>query len=165
VVAKCKVTSHPSKLRKFKRIASQLGSRKVVVGWAVELDTPPEVIAIAAINALGGNRGDNPPPRPVLEPMLAANRNTIRGFHTKAAQAAARGRNPELALEQLAAFLGPELQRWVADMHTPPNAPSVIARKGFDDPLRGPSRPSLGVEGDRIWRYASARLVRTRAGL
>jgi hypothetical protein len=165
VVAKCKVTSNPSKLRKYKRIVSRLGSMKVIAGWALELDTPPEVVAIAAINALGGDRGDNPWPRPVLEPMLAANWHTIRGFNTKAARAAARGGNPEVALEQLAAFLGPELQRWVADMHTPPNAESTIKRKGFDDPLRGPSRPNLGLEGDRIWRYASARLVRARTGL
>lgn len=117
---------------------SALERREVRVGWR-----DPEAARIAYINDRGGNRGDNPPARPVLGPGLASVADEIRRGQAAVTLRALRGEKTDGALEALGALAEEAVRQAIRDV-APPNAESTIARKGFDAPLRG-------RDLDRIW--------------
>jgi len=102
------------------------------VGWV-----DPEVARIVAINAAGSRDGRHPPARPVLLPALDASAELIAALSGRAVAEAAAGRGPERALDELGRRLADEVRARIYAAG-PPNAPSTIARKGYDAPLRGP---------------------------
>jgi hypothetical protein len=53
----------------------------------------------------------------------------------------------------LAADLEVEFKRQIEDLSTPPNAPSTVEGKGFDDPLIGPE-----PDGGRLLAEAAAQV-------
>lgn len=137
-----------------RRNALELASYRVKVGWSVELGADPETVRIAAINTLGAPAA-NIPARDALSPVLVAMRDRIRNANKAALQAANRAGDPYVPLERLAADLEAALKQSVEDFTNPPNAPSTIATKGFDDPLVG-----AGGDGGRLVAQAAAAVTK-----
>lgn len=129
-----------SNFDKLIRAMSALDRQEVRVGWR-----DPEAAEIAYINDRGGNRGNNPPPRPVLGPGLAAVADEIRRGQAAVTLRALRGEKTDGALEALGALAEEAVRQAIREV-APPNAESTIARKGFDGPLRG-------ADLDRIWEH------------
>lgn len=134
------------------RAMSALERREVRVGWR-----DPEAAEVAYINDRGGDRGNNPPPRPVLGPGLAAVADDLRRGQARVAVMVLRRQDPTAALEELGATAEEAVRQAIREVQ-PENAPSTIARKGFDGPLRG-------AVGDRIWTHLEHWVEDPLAGL
>ena len=145
---------NPGKLRAIVRRAAEYGRTSVRVGWSEETGASPEPATIALYNMLGT---DTIPARPVLEPLFAAEKNTIRGLSTKAANRVSRGLDPAPVFDSLAATLETQGKATIRDLKDPRNADSTIAKKGFDDPLVG-----AGGDGGRLLAEFGARVVKRR---
>ena len=116
------------------------------VGW-----TDPEVARIVAINQQGSADGRRPPPRPVLQPVLDENIGEILDHTQVLVAAAVTSMDPAVSAWRGLDALGDRIEDMIRDRivtMTPANAPSTIARKGIDAPLRGGTRE--GAQ-DRIW--------------
>lgn len=116
------------------------------VGW-----TDPEVARIVAINEAGSADGRRPPARPVLVPVMDENVESILGEVEGVVAAAVGSADPAGAVERGLDVLGDRVEDLIRDRidkMTPANAPSTIAKKGADAPLRG--GPRAGAR-DRIW--------------
>lgn len=129
-----------SRFDKLIRAMSALDRREVRVGWRDE-----DAARIAFINDQGGNRGNNPPARPVIGPGVAAVADEIRRGQARVLVRAMRGEDAAGELEALGALVEESVRQAIREV-APPNAPSTIARKGFDGPLRG-------ADLDRIWEH------------
>ena len=129
-----------SKFDELLRAMSALERREVRVGWR-----DPEAAEIAYINDRGGNRGNNPPPRPVLGPAVAAVADEVRRGQVAVAVAAMKGQSTDAPMEALGALVEEAVRQEIRTVQ-PANAPSTIARKGFNAPLRG-------ADQDRIWEH------------
>lgn len=143
-----KVTrKNPNALAATRRAALELGSYRVRVGWAIDLGADPETVFIAAVNALGAElaNGGRIPPRDVLTPFIRAQLPLIRRKQRTAVLLVAKGKDPQPALDDLAAELERLAKQAVRDFSTPGNAQSTIDRKGFDNPLVG-----AGPDGGRL---------------
>lgn len=131
-----------------------LGRTAVKVGWSVEIKATPETVEIAEIQVLGSPAA-NIPPRDPITPAVRGNANTIRGFTSKAVKAANRGEDPTKVLEAMANFLDRAVTQSVRSLSEPGNAPSTIAKKGFDNPLVG-----AGGDGGRLVAEVGAKVVK-----
>lgn len=124
-----------SLLANLKSIADADGA-EVVLGWS-----DPEAGRIAAINEAGDRAGrGRPPARPVVLPTVDAEAALISDMTGRAVAESARGRGPERALGELGERLVASARARIdarLGWDRPNNAPSTIARKGFDAPLRG----------------------------
>ena len=127
-------------------------------GWEAEVGypadtTPADFIDVVRINFLGSADGEHPPPRPLLENALADARasGAIDALVTQIVS----GDRPEAALEQAAQIVE---QRARAILETgaglQDNAPSTIAAKGANAPLRTPGGADrfLGLLTHRVQR-------------
>lgn len=83
------------------------------------------------------------PERSFLRSTIAANRNKYQGAFKKAYLEAIRG---GMNLRASAAFIGntarDDIKQKIEDIKDPGNAPSTIAKKGFDNPL---------IETRKLW--------------
>jgi hypothetical protein len=122
-----------------------LDRKEVMVGWR-----DPEAARIALINDRGGDRGNNPPARPVLGPAVDAVADEVRKLQAKAASWSLRNRRGDVSAE-IGELLVESVRREIEAVR-PANAASTIASKGFDGPLRGPSGQDPDGGGDRLWR-------------
>lgn len=151
---------NPGKLKAIVRRAATIGRTSVRVGWSPEIKASPETATIALYNTLGteggpGDGDDGIPPRPVLAPLLAAEKNTIRGLNSKAVRLANRGKDPTPALESLARTLETQGKAFIEQLSDPPNAESTVKKKGFNDPL-------IGEGGGRLLNEFGAAVVKRR---
>lgn len=118
----------------------------LVVGWQ-----DPEVARIVAINEQGSEDGKHPPARPILQPVLDENVEEINAAMAKIVTGVIADRDSAAKVRRGLDALGErieDLMRERIETMTPGNAPSTIARKGVDAPLRGGTRE--GAQ-DRIW--------------
>jgi len=123
------------------RRTSELGRLSVRTGWSTQTGAPQEVVTIMAYNALGTA---DIPPRPVIEPTIRREANTVRGFGSLAASLVNRGKDPRPALERQAEFLERAAKQALVTVG-PANAESTIRSKGRNEPLvdSGTSRDHL----------------------
>ena len=135
--------------QKIIRSLEALENTVVQVGWF-----NPESARIAFINDRGGDRGDNPPPRPVLAPGMDAAREHVTQIQAGAIRRALRGGTA--AAQNMGEEIGQVVEQAVRDaieQVAPPNAPSTVAGKhGYSAPLRG-------FSPDRIWQGLTYRVV------
>ncbi len=125
----------------------ELENARVHVGWFDE-----DSATVAFINDRGGNRGDNPPPRPVIGPGLDNARMAIDAAMARSVSDVLRGRGAGAAAERVGAIAEQAVRDAIVDV-APPNAPSTIAGKfGYTAPLRG-------FSPDRIWNKLEHRVL------
>lgn len=137
--------TNPNALLGSRHSVEELAKREVLVGWSEQMDATPETVAKAVFNTLGTS---TIPERDAITPAVVYSLDSIR----EATIAALRSRNPDAALQALAAELESELKRSVSAFSDPPNAPSTIAAKGGrNDPL---------VDTGQMLDQAAARVVR-----
>ena len=74
----------------------------------------------------------NIPPRPFFRTMIAKNQSS---WGPATAKLLKQGMKPSTALETTGEVIAGQLRESITAMKTPPNAPSTIRKKGFDDPL------------------------------
>ena len=72
------------------------------------------------------------PPRPFFRTMIANNKDS---WAPTAAGLLAKGIEPYVVLQMMGELLAGQLRASIIAMKSPPNAPSTIRKKGFDDPL------------------------------
>jgi hypothetical protein len=141
------LADHAANLRALDGIA-------VRIGW-----TDPEVARIVAINEAGSFDLRRPPPRPVLLPVADENESEISSLFGSAIGAAVRSVTPLTTAHDGLQGVGEHVEDLIRariDAVTPDNAPSTIARKGVNAPLRGGNRPGAR---DRIWRGISVEVA------
>lgn len=125
----------------------ELDNVRVQIGWFEE-----DAATVAFINDRGGDRGDNPPPRPVLGPGLDNARAAIDAAMARGVSDVLRGRDAGAAAERAGAIAEQGVRDAIVDV-TPPNAASTIAGKfGYTAPLRG-------FSPDRIWNKLEHRVL------
>jgi hypothetical protein len=73
------------------------------------------------------------PPRPFFRSMIA--KESPHWGADLGRLLVANGYDADHALDQMGESIAVELQQSIRDFRTPANAPSTVARKGFDDPL------------------------------
>jgi len=74
----------------------------------------------------------NIPPRPFFRTMIAQNKDS---WAPTAAALLKQGKSPDEVLDIMGELLAGQLRASIIAMKSPPNAPSTIRKKGFDDPL------------------------------
>lgn len=142
--------TNPNALRIIRERADQLTSREIHVGWSVNMDASPETVTIAAFNTLGTA---TIPARDALTPAVVGSLGVIRQRNVQAVHAVNTGAQAFPILDDLATELEDALHRSVMDFTTPANAPSTIAQKGRDAPLKG------ATDDGRIADYARAKVM------
>jgi hypothetical protein len=118
---------------KLKEIGAKLAKAgKVDVGF-FETATYPDGTLIATVAAMNEFGTKKAPPRPFFRGMIS---KESPGWGTLAAKAVmASGYDTSKALDMVGTVVKEELQESIRDFSTPGNAPSTIAKKGFDKPL------------------------------
>lgn len=120
---------------------------EVDVGWSEEW-TDAETVEIAAVNTLGGLKNGRaaPPARNALTPAFQNNRKERTKMMGKLLVKVRKDPSALRAeVEKLAEQEAEWLREAVRGLDNPPNAPSTVDRKGFNDPLIG-----SGGDGGRI---------------
>ena len=145
---------NPNALTATRRQALEIGKFRVRVGWAEDMGADPETVMIAAINMLGAPAA-NIPARDVLTPFIRNSFALIRRKQRSAVLAVNKGKDPEPILRELADELREGLKRALLEYNAEPNAPSTIAKKGFNDPLVG-----AGAGGGRLVEEANAQVTK-----
>lgn len=85
-------------------------------------------------NHEGTSRGI--PPRPFFDVAMDTNKGKYRMAMIKSAIDILRGKtNTQGFLTKLGILAQGDVQQAIVDFSSPPNAPSTIAKKGFDNPL------------------------------
>lgn len=133
--------------------AAKAPAQTVVVGWPEDGPGGPEVAEIAAILMLG-TRDGRIPPRPVLDRVLVARRADVLAAGRQIGALRLRGdsEGARRVLEALAKSLEEDVRARMAAGVKPDNAPSTVARKGVNLPLRDPRGP------DRLDRHLTSRV-------
>ena len=128
----------------------ELDGTTIQVGWF-----EPDAAHIALINDRGGNRGNNPPPRPVLGPGMDAAREAVDSIMASTTSRVLRGGGAAVvrAGAERAGAAAEQGVRDAMDAVQPPLAPSTIAGKyGYSAPLRG-------FAPDRLWQKLEHRVM------
>ena len=125
--------------------------KEVAVGW-VEGKANAETATIALINTFGAPRA-NIPARDTITPATDALAPDAAKAFGEDGAAALKGSAGD-TLSSLADTAEARHKQEIADFNDPGNAPSTIAQKGFNDPLRGKGK-------DRLYKGAGA-VVRDR---
>lgn len=110
------------------------GAEAVEIGFLASARYPDgtSVAMVAAINEYGApSRGI--PPRPFFRNMVQKNQDHWQQDLIDLLRA--NGYSARVAFEKMGLELKAELQESINDFTSPGNAPSTIARKGFDKPL------------------------------
>lgn len=122
--------------RKIMRNLREMGRAPVEVFVGVRAESGAELVTIAAVNEFGSSDG-HVPERSYLRSTVDEN----RAKYLKALTAAT-GKGIDKGRATMARELGKvgqvavgDVQRKIRDIDTPPNAPSTIRQKGFDNPL------------------------------
>lgn len=121
---------------KLEEIRAKVGSGDVLRLGFLEGATYPDgesVAYIAAINEFG-NPANEQPPRPFFRQMIAAKSPGWGASMAKVLKAA--DCNLDVALGRMGEGIRGQLQGSIRDFTTPANAPSTVAQKGFNAPLR-----------------------------
>ena len=115
-------------------IAAKLGSgAEVEVGFmsgATYQEDGTSVALVAALNEFGTSKA---PPRPFFRNAIAA--NSDKWPVNVATALKANGYDPAKALDLVGQEIQEEIQDSIRSNTPPPNAPSTVARKGFDKTL------------------------------
>ena len=115
------------------RIAHELGSGGVLRVGFLERATYPDGKPVAMIAAFNEYGTRTIPARPFFRNMIAAkSKEWPEGIAT---QLRLTHYNVDLTLQRTGAAIRGQLQQSIRDTNTPPNAPSTIAKKGFNKPL------------------------------
>ena len=128
-----KTTDNDRRFRSILREVEALKGAKVQVGYF-----NPELAFIAACNEYGTKRNGkvHSPERSFLRATFDAN---VHEYHALAAKYIGRVLDGTLtargALMLIGARMERDVKKAIRDFDDPPNAPSTIARKGFDNPL------------------------------
>lgn len=142
---------NPNALAVLQAQADELAARELHVGWSTRMGTPAETVTIAAFNILGTQ---HIPARDALTPAVAGSLTAINEHNQRAVRAMNEGKSADPELTLLALELQDALQQSVLDFTTPANAPSTVATKGRDAPLKG------ATDEGRIYDHARARVVK-----
>lgn len=118
----------------------KLAKTEVLVGIpAAENIRKDEPIGNAALLFIHTHGSDinNIPPRPVLQPSIAANQSIILPELRKAAEAASEGQPFIDQLDAAGTIAANSAKRWFTDPRNnwPDNAPATVEAKGSDQPL------------------------------
>jgi hypothetical protein len=134
-------SKNPGAAKALMRNFASLTGAEVAMGWLEDATIP-------AINYFGAPAA-NIPIRDAVAPAVEAIAPAVLEIGIAAGQTANNGRDPLPLLDGLAIVAAEELKEQVRAFDDPPNAPSTVAKKGFDDPL-------IGVGGGRILDGATA---------
>ncbi len=89
-----------------------------------------------AIHHEFGAPGAGIPARPIIRPTFEENRaHYLRSMKWSMGRILSGSRKLEPELERLGRKVADDVKMKIAGMSSPANAPSTIAKKGFDDPL------------------------------
>lgn len=119
----------------LKKIGDRIGrAREVRVGF-LEGSTEPDGSSTAEVAALNnfGAPAAGIPPRPFFSNMIAEKSPEWGDKFAKLLELSDYDTNR--ALRRMGDGIANQLRQAIVSMKEPPNAPSTIARKGFDDPL------------------------------
>ena len=133
--------------RKLKRMASEI----VEVGIMGD----PELARIAVHNEFGTR---NAPARPFMRTGLDGAAPQIADALARGAGLNLDGVNPRVALARSGIVAAEAVRQSITDFDDPPNAPSTVAKKGFDDPLIHFRKLRGGID----WRISADRAERLR---
>jgi len=116
-------------------IAKLRGDRYVTVGIHEGAPQPEggeiNMATLGAIHEFGTADG-HIPARPWLVPGMQAATGAIL---EEISDSVADGRTVDQIMERVGVVAVGEVQQYITDLRTPPNAPSTIAKKGSDNPL------------------------------
>lgn len=119
---------------KLQKIAAQRAV-KARVG-ILEDKTYPDGAGVAEVGYMNEYGTDTIPPRPFFRKAVADNRDKLPAMMA----ALLKQHDAETAMRLVCEHMADELKMSVMTWEEPPNAPSTIAAKGYNAPLRGPDR-------------------------
>jgi phage gpG-like protein len=106
-----------------------------------------DIVNIAIWNHMGTRRDGklHIPARPYMDITMDRIDSQLASIQAYALEQIQSGTPVNRALAVVGLFLQAEMQQTIADLKDPPNSPSTIARKGFDNPLihKGRLRASI----------------------
>ncbi len=128
--------------RKFRRSTPEskafqafvtFGGKRATVKAGILDSAPAEVQKRAIYNNFGT---EDIPERPFLNNALRDNKSSYSWMIRKGALAAIIRRKPIAdTMEDIGKKMVDDIQHEIITLHTPPNADSTVAKKGFNDPL------------------------------
>ena len=95
--------------------------------------SPRKAISVATVAAANEFGGKNRPPRPFMRTTVKKNRKKWRNFVQEVLPQYANNING--MMEKLGEIAVEDMTEMIRIWSKPPNAPSTIRRKGFNDPL------------------------------
>lgn len=129
----------------YKKLKRQRG--KIEVGFFEGEKYPDgtQVAAVAAHNEFGGGKT---PPRPFMRTCIERRRNKWRKV---VRDNLAKELDVHITLAELADVMVEDIKDYISIWTNPPNAPSTIAKKGFNDPLVDTGRMMNSVDWRGDW--------------
>lgn len=118
----------------------QLRNSKVTVGWFenTKYNDGLPISQVAYWNEYGTTKDGKSfiPPRPFLRQAVSENTKKWRDLVVNDLKKVSEGDlSLEQALNRLGVVASGDVKETIADFSNPPNAPSTIKKKGFNDPL------------------------------
>ena len=129
----------------YKQLKKQRG--KIEVGF-FEGEKYPDgksVAEVAAFNEFGGGKT---PPRPFMRTLVRNHRKIWRKILR---DELAKNEDAHISLATLAKYMVEDMKDYIKIWTYPPNAPSTIAKKGFNDPLVDTGRMMNSVDWRGDW--------------
>ena len=115
---------------------SDVSDLEIGVGFNAKSGSYPDgtsTVMVAAWNELGT---ETIPSRPFMRQTMSENEDDIKKYASNYLTMACKGdMTTKAALEAIGEYIKKLMQEQIADGDFEPNAPSTIAKKGFDDPL------------------------------
>lgn len=130
----------------YKQLKKQKG--KIEVGF-FEGEKYPDGKSVAQVAAFNEFGGGNTPPRPFMRTCVQNRRKEWRKIVRDELPKNEDGR---VTLAILARRMVEDLKDYIKIWTRPPNAPSTIARKGFNDPLVETGRMMNSVDWKGDWQ-------------
>ena len=130
----------------YKQLKKQNG--KIEVGF-FEGEKYPDGKSVAEVAAFNEFGGGHTPPRPFMRTLVQNHRKIWRNILQDELP---KEDNAHTALATLAEYMVDDLKDYIKIWTYPPNAPSTIAKKGFNDPLVDTGRMMNSVDWRGDWQ-------------
>ena len=130
----------------YKQLKKQNG--KIEVGF-FEGEKYPDGKSVAEVAAFNEFGGGHTPPRPFMRTLVQNHRKIWRKILQDELP---KEDNAHTALATLAEYMVDDLKDYIKIWTYPPNAPSTIAKKGFNDPLVDTGRMMDSVDWRGDWQ-------------
>lgn len=130
----------------YKQLKKQNG--KIEVGF-FEGEKYPDGKSVAEVAAFNEFGGGHTPPRPFMRTLVQNHRKIWRNILQDELP---KEDDAHTALATLAEYMVDDLKDYIKIWTYPPNAPSTIAKKGFNDPLVDTGRMMDSVDWRGDWQ-------------